>query len=198
MSTASNIEEILSGLTSISLDEVQKASLMRRKDSKYVFGFRDLPSVLLMVKKDYRILEIGGSRSHPYLTAYYDTPELEMYHLHHRGKANRHKIRFRRYGVSDLHFLEVKKKTAKGITIKNRIKTPGMDAVILSTEEEFLRTYSPYGYNGMVPVMENSFNRITLVSHNQTERVTLDYKLRFSSLLSDNHLELPGITVTVY
>ncbi len=195
MSTASNIEEVLTGFKSISLKEVQKASLMRRKDSKYVFGFRDLPSVLIMVKKDYCILEIGGSRSHPYLTAYYDTPDLEMYHLHHRGRANRHKIRFRRYGISDLHFLEVKKKNAKGITIKNRVKTPGMDASILSTEEEFLKAYSPYGHNGMVPAMKNSFNRITLVSHNQTERITLDYNLRFSSLLSDNSLELSGVSI---
>lgn len=195
MNIASDIGAILSDFEGISLKKVQKASLMRRKDSKYIFNFVHLPTILSRVEKNYRVLEIEASRSHPYLTAYYDTPDLEMYHLHHRSIANRHKIRFRRYGISDLHYLEVKKKNAKGITIKNRVKTPGMNASILSTEEEFLKSYSPYGHNGMIPAMENSFNRITLVSHNQTERITLDYNLRFSSLISDNHLEFPGISI---
>ncbi|MEN8229594.1 MAG: polyphosphate polymerase domain-containing protein, partial [Bacteroidota bacterium] len=195
MSTANDIEAILWDFEGISLKEVQKASLMRRKDSKFVFSFVHLPTILSVVGKDYRVLEIEASRSHPYLTAYYDTADLEMYHLHHRGMANRHKIRFRRYGVSNLHFLEVKKKNSKGITIKNRVKTPGMDASILSTEEEFLKSCSPYGRDGMIPAMENSFHRITLVSHSQKERITLDYNLRFSNLLFDNHLELPGISI---
>ena len=196
MNTASKIAKIISGFQSITLEEVQAANLMRRKDSKFVYSFLHLPTILPIVKKDYRVLEIDGNRSHPYLTAYYDTSDLEMYHMHHRGMANRHKIRFRRYEVSDLHFLEVKKKNAKGITIKNRIKTPGMDAAILTIEEEFLSSYSPYGHNGMIPVMENSFKRITFVSGDQTERITLDFDLKFTNLLSDNRLELPGVSIT--
>lgn len=195
MSIAGNIEEVLWDYNGISLKEVQKASLMRRKDSKFLFSFVHLPSILSMVKQEYRVLEIDTIRSHHYLTCYYDTANLEMYHMHHRGMANRHKIRVRRYGTSDLHFLEVKKKNAKGITIKNRVRTDGMDISILTREEEFLSTHSPYGRNGMIPTMENSFKRITLVSHNQKERITLDYGLRFSSMMADQQLELPGISI---
>ena len=195
MSTISNIEEILSDFQPISLKEVQKASLMRRKDSKFLFSFLHLPSILSMVAGEYRVLEIGGIRSHPYHTCYYDTGDLEMYHMHHRGMANRHKVRFRKYGVSDLHFLEVKKKNSKGVTIKNRVKTDGMDASILTKEEEFLSTFSPYTGNRMVPVLENKFSRITLVNQNQSERITLDYGLQFSSTLNSNRLELPGLSV---
>ncbi len=195
MSSANKIDEILNGFESISLKEVQRASLMRRKDSKFVFSFHHLPAILPLVKEDYRVLEIEDRRSHPYVTAYYDTSELEMYHMHHRKMANRHKVRFRKYGTSGVHFLEVKMKNAKGITIKNRVRTPGMDASILTREEEFLSSCSPYGKNGMIPAMENSFHRITLVSRNQSERITLDFGLTFANLLHDNRLELPGISI---
>jgi hypothetical protein len=195
MSIVNRIEQILEGYEAISLAEVQKASLMRRKDSKFILSVLDLPSILSGVKNDYRVLEIEHRRSHGYCTHYYDTPDLEMYHLHHRGKANRHKVRFRKYGTSDLHFLEVKRKNAKGITIKNRVKTSGMDASILTTEEEFLLTFSPYRAANMVPVLENRFNRITLVSRSQTERITVDYDLRFISLMSDREIDLPGLSI---
>lgn len=195
MSTAGNIESILEKYSSISLKEVQKASLMRRKDSKFIFSFSHLPAILESVEKEYRVLEIDNLRSHHYRTHYYDTPGLEMYHMHHRGKANRHKVRFRRYTTSDLHFLEIKRKDAKGITNKNRVKTEGMEAAILTTEEEFLLSFSPYRSENMVPVLENQFHRITLVSQDQKERITLDYGLKFFSLQSDLQLDLPGISI---
>jgi len=195
MNITNEIEGILSDFNSITLKEVQKASLMRRKDSKFMFSCVHVPSLLSMVQEHYSVLEIDGLRSHEYQTMYYDTPDLEMYHMHHRGMANRHKVRFRKYGTSDIHFLEVKKKNSKGVTIKNRIKTNGMDAAILTSEEEFLSTYSPYAGNGIVAVLENNFNRITLVSESQTERITLDYGLRFSSKRADQQLDLPGLSI---
>jgi hypothetical protein len=195
MSIGNEIEQVLDAYGSISLPEVEKASLMRRKDSKYIMNVLNLPDVLASVMEHYRVLTIDGKRSHGYCTHYYDTPDLEMYHLHHRGKANRHKVRFRRYGTSDIHFLEVKRKNSKGVTVKNRIRTNGMHASILTTEEEFLHTHTPYHASLMKPVLENQFNRITLVRHDQRERITLDYGLRFSSMMSDRELNLPGLSI---
>jgi hypothetical protein len=43
--------------------------------------------------------------------------------------------------------------------------------------------------------MENDFKRITLVNHEQTERVTLDYNLNFTSNESGEKLDLPGVAV---
>jgi len=195
MNTGSDIHPILERFEPISLEEVQKASLMRRKDSKYILNVLDLPSILSKVRDTYRVLSIEGKRLHEYSTHYYDTADLEMYHLHHRGKSNRHKVRFRKYGTSDLHFLEVKTKNSKGITIKNRIRTPGMDASVLTTEEEFLLTYTPYHAASMIPGLENHFDRITLVSRDQSERITLDTGLKFISFMSDNRMELPGVSI---
>jgi len=195
MSIGNEIEHLLEGYEPISLSEVEKASLMRRKDSKFIMGVSIVPVVLSTVKEHYRVLTIEGKRSHGYCTQYYDTPDLEMYHLHHRGKANRHKVRFRRYGTSDIHFLEVKRKNSRGITIKNRIRTNGMQASILTSEEEFLHTHTPYQAELMKPVLENQFNRVTLVRHDQKERITLDFGLRFTSLMSEREIYLPGLSI---
>jgi hypothetical protein len=195
MSIGSKITEALAGFESISLEEVQKASLMRRKDNKYVLSVAHLPILLEMAAQHYRILEIEELRTHNYQTTYYDTPEMNMYHLHHRGIVNRHKIRFRKYGTSNIMFFEVKKKDSKGVTVKNRMRTGNGDASILSKEEEFLSVYTPYDNKNVIPVLENSFNRITLVSSDQSERITLDYHLGFSSQISEETLEIPGISI---
>jgi hypothetical protein len=195
MSSGTDFKEILKRFEAISLEEVNKASLMRRKDKKYLFGFHDLSEVLSMVSEDYRVLEIDGIRSQHYHTRYFDTDGREMYHKHHRGLANRHKVRIRRYGSGSLHFLEVKNKNAKGVTTKKRVKTSGMEHEILLKEEEFLTSVSPYAGNVIGSAMENTFNRITLVSHEQTERVTLDYALRFASEETGVELDLPGVAI---
>lgn len=195
MNIVNEIESDIAGIGSISLEEVLKASLMRRKDSKYVFDVRLLPALLKDVSTQYRILEIKGVRSQNYQTFYYDTPELDMYHMHHRGRVNRNKVRFRKYGSSHDMFLEVKRKDAKGVTVKNRMETGNSEVSIRSSEEEFLAEFIPSHYDKIIPVLENSFNRITLVNETQTERITLDYKLWFSSNLSECSIEVPGVAI---
>jgi hypothetical protein len=195
MSIGNRIEEILAGFRSISLKELQQAELMRRKDGKFLYSVVHIPAILHSLESRYRVLEVDGTRAQNYQTIYYDTLDLDMYHMHHRGMVNRHKIRFRKYGSGDAVFFEVKKKNAKGVTIKNRIRTDSADAVILSKEEEFLTYYTPYENQRMLPVLENSFKRITLVSPDQEERITIDYQLWFSSPIAESSIELPGISI---
>ena len=195
MNTGTDFEEILKQFEGITLEEVDKASLMSRKDKKYLFSIQHLSTLLEMVSKDYRVLEIDGSRSQHYNTRYFDTQGREMYHKHHRGLANRHKVRIRRYGSGALHFLEVKEKNSKGVTTKKRVKTSGMEYAVLLKEEEFLSSCSPYKVNGIDSAMKNVFRRITLVSYAQTERVTLDYGLHFESEESGEELYLPGVAI---
>mgnify|MGYP001293361446 CR=1 FL=1 len=195
MSIGDRIEEVLPGFPGISLKELQQAELMRRKDAKFLYRVVHIPGILRSLVNEYNVLEVDDRRAQNYQTIYYDTLNLDMYHMHHRGMVNRHKIRFRRYGSGDAVFLEVKRKNAKGVTIKNRIRTDSSEAMILSKEEEFLTYYTPYENRQMLPVLENSFKRITLVSPDQEERITIDYHLWFSSPLSDNSIELPGISI---
>jgi len=195
MSIGDSIEMVLSGFSSISLEQLQQAELMRRKDAKYLYSVLHIPGILRLLEKEYRVLEVDGKRAQNYQTFYYDTLDLDMYYMHHRGMVNRNKIRFRKYVSSDAVFLEVKKKNSKGVTIKNRKQTDSADAVILSKEEEFLTYYTPYENDKILPVLENSFKRITLVGPDHSERITIDYQLWFSSPLSENSIELPGISI---
>ena len=195
MSIANEVDGILADLESLSLEEIQKASLLKRKDRKYIFSTHLLPYILKQMSRDYRVLEINGKRSQFYRTYYYDTPELEMYHKHHRGFSSRHKVRIREYTASDLRFLEVKRKNAKGITNKKRVQTSGMDHADLTKEGLFLESNSPYRSEGVAFALENQFNRITLVSHNQIERVTLDHQLNFSGSEEETKVDLPGVCV---
>jgi len=195
MSIQTELEEILAGFNSIGLDEVQKASLLRRKDSKFVFCIDKLPAILKELQDDYDVLEIEGKRFQCYQTTYHDTSDLAMYHRHHRGLVNRHKIRFRKYDSTDLVFLEVKKKDSKGVTTKKRLKIENGDCTILSKEEEFLSSCTPFGNRKVDPVLNNVFERITLVHRGQEERITLDYHLSFSTPGKEDALDIHGIAI---
>lgn len=195
MSIANKIESVLWTMRGVSLEEVQKASLMRRKDSKFVFDVKLLPVLLEEISDQYRVLEITKVRSQEYQTFYYDTPDHAMYHMHHRGLVNRYKIRFRRYGSSNNMFLEVKMKNGKGVTLKNRMETGNGEVAIKSTEEEFLAEFTPFRCRNIGPALENRFNRITLVNESQTERITLDYNLLFTCSASQESIEVPGVAI---
>lgn len=189
------IANLLAGYHPVTLEEVRRAVLMRRRDNKYLFPIALLPALLSGTGGEYLVLDIDGNRSHGYRTRYYDTQNLEMYHMHHRGAANRHKIRFREYATSRIHYLEVKRKNTKGITIKNRVKTDGMDPSHISTQEKFLSAYSPYLPDQVAYVLENRFSRITLIRRDRSERITIDYDLQFSRQEPGQELGLPGVSI---
>jgi len=195
MAIASEIKAVLAGFETIGLEEISRAALMRRKDSKYVFPVVLLPRLLEAVKAEYRAVEVMGGCAQPYETTYFDTPELDMYKMHHNGRVNRHKVRIRKYGATSDIFLEVKKKDARGLTVKNRVAAREANPAVLSEEEEFLSSFTPYHHKAIHPVLKNSFKRITLVRHDQRERITLDFQLFFSSEMSEANMELPGVAI---
>ena len=81
---------------------------MNRTDIKFVFAESELPFFLEQLKTDYRVLDVEGFRMSRYESLYFDTENFDLFHHHQRGKANRHKIRYRRYVESDLNFFEIK------------------------------------------------------------------------------------------
>jgi len=115
--------EILYLFSPISLKEMEGVKLMNRIDTKYTFSIDLLPTIMQLIKADYKVLEIDGNRKSSYKTLYYDTKEFSLYTKHHNGQLNRYKIRHRTYQETGDGFLEVKFKTNKGRTIKRRIET---------------------------------------------------------------------------
>ena len=170
----------LSSFDKISLDEMNGVSLMKRVDTKFILAETQLLRVLAKLQKDYRVLEIDNERLMQYSTLYFDTQNKKCFKEHHNGKLNRYKIRMRKYLVSDICFLEVKKKNNLGVTNKTRKQIKDFETILSFDSKEFIYN-SQINDSLLEPALYNNFNRITLVNKNHPERVTIDTNLSFKS-----------------
>ncbi|HRQ39006.1 MAG TPA: polyphosphate polymerase domain-containing protein [Chloroflexota bacterium] len=177
----------------ISLAEMAEAALLNRTDTKFVLATADLLAALADLSSAYRVLEVGGNRLNHYQTLYFDTPDFALYHRHHAGAAERYKVRARAYVESDLAFFEVKHKTRKKRTVKERLPTPQMVTQVGKDTAVFLDHHYPYDPADLRPVLGNSFTRLTLVSTARPERLTLDFDLAF--YWGPQRVMLPGLAV---
>jgi len=147
---------------------------MSRIDRKYWFQLSLLPQILEQILPEYQILEIQGQRLMDYQTTYYDMPDNDMYLKHHNSKMNRHTIRQRKYLSTNSSFLEVKFKTNKKITVKNRIETEFEKSTFLPAEINFIKHEAQYPGEKLKPVLNNRFKRFTLIHKDKLERCTID------------------------
>ncbi|MDA3891387.1 MAG: polyphosphate polymerase domain-containing protein [Salinivirgaceae bacterium] len=192
MASNSIYKELVNKFHPIQLDEINQLKLLKRIDKKYVMPVNKIEELLERVKNDYRIMEINGDRDFGYHTNYYDTPELSFYINHQNQRANRFKVRTRDYIVSNSSFLEVKRKTNKRQTIKTRMPINACESL---NKEHYDYLNSVVDLNGseLVKSSENSFRRITLVSFETLERITLDYDLKFYR--NGKVIEMPFISI---
>ena len=188
----SNVQEIISHYQPITLKEMDNVALMNRTDTKYLMSMSQLEDVLAEVAHHYRILDINGLRSNHYQSQYYDTPDYYFYRRHHSGKQNRLKIRKRMYVESNLTFLEVKFKSNKGRTEKDRTKLDGLTPDLSLENENYIHEMSHFEEH-LEPKLMNLFERITLVDQSLPERITIDVNLSF---VVDNHtVEIPDLVI---
>ncbi len=180
-----NIDEIILSLPPISLAQMDDVKLMNRVDSKYWFHISMLPIILNNIADQYLVLEIKGERQLPYSSIYYDTELNNMFADHQRGKLNRFKIRRRIYNITASSFLEVKFKSNRGRTIKQRREAEYHPNEIDGVDSHFIEQLTPYNPTALRSVLESQFNRIMLVSRDMSERCTIDLGLRFRSMLND-------------
>jgi len=163
----------------ITLSQMDAVALMNRVDTKYVFGLSQLPRLLETLVDDYWALEVAGVRLSHYRTLYFDSENLDLYSSHLRGLAERYKVRSRSYLDSGTSFLEVKRKTNNGRTIKERLKTPTFFTQLTPEATHFVDDLAPNGARPLRATLWNEFSRITLVSKTRPERVTMDLHLGF-------------------
>ncbi|MBK5285869.1 MAG: VTC domain-containing protein, partial [Bacteroidia bacterium] len=127
----------------------------------------------------YRVLDVDGVRLSRYELLYFDTEKFDLFHKHHRGKSNRHKIRFRKYVESNLNYFEIKYKNNRGRTIKKRVEQNVIVQTISNDAEEFLHNHTEIRSSELLPQFWSDFSRITLANRTLPERVTLDMNLQF-------------------
>lgn len=197
--------DIVSTYQPITLDQMSGIKLMNRIDTKFVTTRQRLLQLLELCKTDYMAQETGGLRVIPYATAYFDTPDFNMYVTHHNGHAGRQKLRIRSYVASQLSFLEVKTKDNHKRTRKKRV---AVDVTMLDEAcagkvaftpqdpfDEFLHKHLQYAPQSMHPALQNSFNRITLVNRAKTERLTIDIDLKFHNLITGRETSLSNLAI---
>lgn len=173
------ISGIIGSMKGVSLEEMSAVRLMNRKDTKFLLPVSDLPFILEQLSGHYRVQEIDGKRMAAYETIYYDYYRQQFYLDHVNGKLNRRKVRERCYMDSGLRFLEVKRKTNRSKTVKIRIVLNGQAAKQDVRAIELIRNQADADFNELLPMLINRFTRITFVNTGFTERVTIDFHLRF-------------------
>lgn len=196
MGLGNKIKKAIWKFDPISLEEMDQVRLMRRTDTKFVFNLDYLPKLLKKAREQYYMVEIMNEREQIYNTTYFDTEDYKMYQIHHNGKLNRHKVRIRHYVYTEQEFLEVKRKNNKGETIKKRIEHLDDEHQIKFDDSlDFVNRYTPYDSKLLIPTLGNNFIRLTMVNKDFSERITLDYKLKFTDLQHNLKTKTEGICI---
>lgn len=192
-------EEIKARLTAmppITLDEMSSIRLMNRTDCKYLTNTGTLLRLLEMTRDSYYAQEIAGERICPYATTYWDDSGRHMYHRHQAGHRPRQKVRVRTYVNSHLSFLEIKNKDNHGKTRKQRTAVPSLEAVLHDRAgQDFLQEKTGLTFDDISPLVSNRFNRITLVNRNKTERLTIDFDLRFTNVATQREEAMEDVVI---
>lgn len=153
--------------------------LLKRMEIKFFFPAAKLEAVHRLMASKFQIISFNGVLKQTYNSLYQDTSTFKHYLDHHNGRKNRFKIRFRHYRDAELTFLEVKRKTNNGFTIKSRLPIPYDTEEITEEATRFLsKTYS-----GNLADLQDSirtrYQRISLVTADHNARITLDQNLSF-------------------
>jgi VTC domain-containing protein len=188
------------GFAAVSLQELEdRAGLQMRVDRRYIVDYETLERLFSELgEDDYLALEIDGERLQQYDSLYFDTPELLTYKHHLQGRRKRFKCRTRLYGGTSC-FFDLKMKGRRGETVKSRLPLSAPEHGSLTSQSTaflkrgLLKEYAQAAPAGMVPTLQTSFDRLTLIHPHQPERLTIDFGITFSRTGSSERYRMrPG------
>lgn len=179
--------KILQDFPTISLEQLNAtAKFMDRIDAKYMVPVTELDTILKKLQNKYYILSINGKHIFQYDNVYMDTPEHVFYHQHENKAPSRIKIRSRWYKDSNEAFFEFKQKDGKLIR-KRRIPI-ALDAHGKMTDETHTFYASlctsldmVHSKQSLQATIGTQYNRITLCSKNNDERITIDFNIKLTN-----------------
>ena len=174
----------LQNFSTLNLSELNSsASFLKRIDTKYLLNGKQFSEVLEELKNDFHVLEIKWKKIFSYDNVYMDTKDYLFYNQHQEWKRNRTKVRTRYYVDSNMAFFEYKQKN-NWITSKYRYEFPSEEHWFMTKwKRRFFEWVWQSMYNGekapkLTPSIETKYNRITLVSKDSSERLTIDFNIR--------------------
>ena len=194
-----SVNDILNEMTPISLDEMSAVKLMNRVDIKYVADDLTVTKLFSLIKDEYYVQEIDGKRVAAYDSVYYDTVDNRMYIIHQDKKLKRDKLRVRNYVDTGNYFCEVKHKNNHGRTKKKRIEVGEKVFADLNGDpavREFVEKQLPdYDFDGFMKKLSTSFERVTVVNKGKTERITIDFNVRFHNFENGNETGIAPLVI---
>ena len=97
------------------------------------------------------------------------------------------KVRVRTYVASEITFLEVKNKNNHARTKKKRIEVESQDCFRDTVgAHELVQCKTGLNLDYLGAVVRNQFDRVTLVNRAKTERLTIDFNVRFHNFETGN------------
>ena len=195
MDIDAHIDELLTKLQPITLEEMKDIRLMNRTDTKFVTNKEKLMRLLELAQGKYYAQFTDGSKIANYMTTYWDTDDYRFYMEHHNGRAPRQKVRVRTYMDSDITFLEIKTKNNHGRTKKKRVEVPCQQITGEGGNEEFLQERVHLSLADIHPTVRNRFHRITLVNYGKTERLTIDYDVHFHNMETEQDANVGPLVI---
>jgi len=177
---------------------VSEAELLTRVDRKYLLPSPDAAGVLRGLGAGSRVLTIDGRREFAYESVYFDTPGRLSYRLTAQRRRRRFKLRTRCYLDTGEAFLELKTKSGRGGTVKDRIAYDPLDRMRLTEEgrsyvAELLseRGHDPALVSELRPALVSRYRRATLLLAREA-RATVDSRLSWSAAGGDRRIALPA------
>jgi hypothetical protein len=174
----SDLADVLAPFAVATPELLQRRGLLRRTCTKFVLRADDLAALLWWLRRDYAVLRAAGHNLATYRTLYFDTPELDAFHDHRRGRRPRHKVRIRHYPDRRVSFFELKTKKSDLLTHKRRVAVPYGDNVVSEPQLDLLREHAPRLSRALEPQVWTNFRRLTLIGVDTNERVTIDTDLQ--------------------
>lgn len=164
----------------VSLQQVGSDNLLTRFDTKYSFHSSLLEPLLKKLSATYEMLSVNGVTAQSYSNIYFDNRNLECYFFHHNNRLERWKFRYRIYESSNKIFFELKRKSHREQTEKERVLCAEAAPVISGAARELVESASPFSAADLAPCLYVNYKRLTLISEDKKERMTIDYDLKIS------------------
>lgn len=188
------------GFESISLEElIEQAELLTRVDRKYVVPAAEVGILMDALAGCARILEVDEGREFGYRSTYFDTPQRDSFLSAGRSQRRRWKVRTRTYLDSGSSWLEVKTRSARDQTMKQRIEHPDahhlVDGLTPAGRSFVAPLLGPGVAASVEPVLDTVYRRTTLFLPASSSRATIDVHLRWTSLIDGTELERPAVAV---
>lgn len=172
-------------------DQIAGRDLQRRTEVKFVTGAETALGLLPALSSRYAVMMAGARSVASYRSLYFDTPALDLFHAHRRGRRVRYKVRLRHYLDRRVSTLEVKTRLSDRVSHKVRRSRSYGDSWLGIQDRDFIAAICPFG--ALQEQAWVDYRRVSLLNVTGEERVTIDLDMCMRRGAKEGRL--PGLAI---